>query len=192
MSSWIMYEHMKIIGLCGSASPKSSTKKLIEAALESAMKKGADVEFINIAKLDINGCIGCRECKKDQVIFCSQNDDMTGLYTKLNEADVILLGSPIYFGDISGQSKCFIDRTYAFFGPEGSKLKKGKKVAAIITQGYADEAHYLRAAELLTQGFGGCGAKILSPEFFGGLYNADEITDAQLSRAHALGEKLTE
>ncbi|HJJ53096.1 MAG TPA: flavodoxin family protein [Methanocorpusculum sp.] len=187
-----MYEHMKIIGLCGSASPKSSTKKLIEAALEAAKRNGADVEFINIAKLDIKGCIACKECKKDQVLFCSQNDDMTELYTKVNEADVILLGSPIYFGNISGQSKCFIDRTYAFFGSDGSKLKKGKNVAAIITHGHTVEGHYLDAATLLTQGFGSSGAKILSPEFFGGLRNADDITDAQLSRAQALGEKLTE
>jgi multimeric flavodoxin WrbA len=187
-----MYEHMKIIGLCGSAAPKSSTKKLIEAALEAAMEKGADVEFVNIAKLNIKGCLGCTECKKDQTKFCCQKDDMAGLYTKLNETDVILLGSPVYFGDISGQSKCFVDRMYAYLGPAGSKLKKGKKAAAIITQGFTDETHYLLAAEHLTKGFGSCGADILSPEFFGGLHNADEITDAQLARAKAFGEKLTE
>jgi|LSQX01.2.fsa_nt_gb multimeric flavodoxin WrbA len=188
-----MYSYMKIIGLCGSAAPKSSTKKLIEAALEAAMEKGAAVEYINIAKLNIKGCLGCNECKKDQTKFCSiLNDDMTGLYAKLNEADVILLGSPIYFGDISGQSKCFVDRMYAFLGPAGSKLKKGKKAAALITQGFADETHYPIAAEHLTKGFVSCGADILAPEFFGGLHNADEVTEAQLARARAFGEKLAE
>ena len=55
------------------------------------MEKGAAVEYINIAKLNIKGCLGCNECKKDQTKFCSiLNDDMTGLYAKLNEADVIL------------------------------------------------------------------------------------------------------
>ena len=187
-----MYRYMKIIGLCGSAAPKSSTKKLIETALEAARKKGADIELINIAKLGIKGCTGCSECKKDQTKFCCQKDDMAGLYAKLNEADVILLGSPIYFGEISGQSKCFVDRMYAFIGPAGSKLKKGKKAAAIITQGFTDEKHYLLAAEHLTKACESCGAEILQPEFFGGLHNADEVTEAQLARARAFGEKLAE
>lgn len=106
---------------------KEQYKKLIEAAHEAAMEKGADVEFINIAKLNIKGCLGCTECKKDQTTFCCQKDDMAGLYTKLNEADVILLGSPVYFGDITGQNKCFVDRMYAYLGPAGSRLKKGKQ-----------------------------------------------------------------
>ncbi len=187
-----MYRYMKIIGLCGSAAPKSSTKKLIEAALEAAMEKGAAVEYINIAKLNFKGCLGCNECKKDQTKFCCLKDEMSDLYAKLNYADVILLGSPIYFGDITGQSKCFVDRMYAFLGPAGSKLKKGKKAAALITQGFADETHYPIAAEHLTKGFVSCGADILSPKFFGGLHNADEVTDAQLARARAFGERLTE
>ena len=175
----IMYRYMKIIGLCGSAAPKSSTKKLIETALEAAIEKGAAVEYINIAKLNFKGCLGCNECKKDQTKFCSLNDDMSALYAKLNEADVILLGSPIYFGDITGQSKCFVDRMYGFLGPAGFKLKKGKKAAALITQGFADETHYPIAAEHLTKGFVSCGADLLSR------------TDAQLVRARAFGERLT-
>ncbi len=75
---------------------KMGTKKLIEAALEAAMEKGAAVEYINIAKLNFKGCLGCNECKKDQTKFCCLKDDMSDLYAKLNEADVILLGSPVF------------------------------------------------------------------------------------------------
>ena len=49
----------KILGICGSAAPKSSTKKLIETALDAAKAAGAEVELIDAAKMDIHGCRGC-------------------------------------------------------------------------------------------------------------------------------------
>ena len=73
----------KILGICGSAAPKSSTKKLIETALDAAKAAGAEVEFIDAAKMDIHGCRGCLACKKDQAKFCVQKDDMTPLYEKI-------------------------------------------------------------------------------------------------------------
>ncbi|HJK09514.1 MAG TPA: NAD(P)H-dependent oxidoreductase, partial [Methanocorpusculum sp.] len=80
----------KILGICGSAAPKSSTKKLIETALDAAKAAGAEVEFIDAAKMDIHGCRGCLACKKDQTKFCVQKDDMTPLYEKINAADAVI------------------------------------------------------------------------------------------------------
>ena len=88
----------KILGICGSAAPKSSTKKLIETALDAAKAAGAEVEFIDAAKRDIHGCRGCLACKKDQTKFCVQKDDMTPLYEKINAADAVIIGSPIISG----------------------------------------------------------------------------------------------
>lgn len=180
----------KILGICGSAAPKSSTKKLIETALDAAKAAGADVEFIDAAKMDIHGCKGCLVCKKDQAKFCVQKDDMTPLYEKINAADAIIIGSPIYFGENTGQIKCFVDRMYAFLGPNGSKMTAGKKAAAVITQGVPDVATYTGCAEILTAGFRYCGAAIEKPLIVGDLHSADDLKPEALAAAKELGAKL--
>lgn len=180
----------KILGICGSAAPKSSTKKLIETALDAAKAAGAEVEFIDAAKMDIHGCRGCLACKKDQAKFCVQKDDMTPLYEKINAADAVIIGSPIYFGENTGQIKCFVDRMYAFLGPEGSKMKAGKKAVAVITQGMADVKVYENCAGILTAGFRYCGAAIEAPLIVGDLHSAEDLKAEALAAAEQLGKKL--
>ncbi|HJK02492.1 MAG TPA: flavodoxin family protein [Methanocorpusculum sp.] len=180
----------KILGICGSSAPKSSTKKLIEIALETAKISGAEVEFIDAAKMSIHGCKGCLACKKDQTKFCVQKDDMTPLYEKINEADAVIIGSPIYFGDITGQIKCFIDRMYAFLGPNGSKIAAGKKVVAVITHGVPDVKTYANCANILTSGFQYCGAVIEKPLIVGNLHSADELDEDAIIAAKEIGKTL--
>ncbi len=182
----------KILGICGSAAPKSSTKKLIEAALIAAKNAGAETQFIDAAKMNINGCKGCLACKAEKAKFCAQKDDMTPLYDLINSADAIIIGSPIYFGENTGQIKCFIDRLYAFLGPNGSRMNPGKKTAAIITQGYDDETAYVHCADTLTGGFQYCGASVAKPLIVGGLHTADDLKPESLAAAKALGKKLAE
>ncbi|MDU9376782.1 hypothetical protein McpSp1_14090 [Methanocorpusculaceae archaeon Sp1] len=182
----------KVLGICGSAAPKSSTKKLIEAALDAAKTAGAEVEFIDAAKMNIHGCKGCLACKADQAKLCTQKDDMTPLYAKINAADAIIIGSPIYFGENTGQIKCFIDRLYAFIGPEGSRMKPGIKTAAIITQGYDDEKAYVQCANTLVGGFSHLGATAVEPLIVGSLHTADDLKPESLAAAKTLGKKLAE
>lgn len=181
----------KILGICGSAAPKSSTKKLIETALDAAKVAGADVEFIDAAKMEIHGCKGCLVCKKDQMKFCVQKDEMTPLYEKINAADAIIIGSPVYFGENTGQIKCFVDRMYAFLGPDGSKMKTGKKAVAIITQGTPDVKMYENCAGILTAGFRYCGAAIESPLIVGDLHAAEDLKPEALAAVAELGKKLS-
>ncbi len=182
----------KILAICGSAAKNSSTKKLLETALAAAAANGAQTEYIAAAKLTIHGCMGCNYCKKsDKKTICLQKDDMLPLYDKIQDSDIIILGSPIYFGDATGQMKCFIDRLYAFAGANGLTLKPGKKTAAVITQGYDDLTAYLPAADRMLSGLLHFGLKTAAdPLVIGGLHTADDLTPDQLKAAETFGKKL--
>lgn len=71
-----------------------------------------DVAIKKIYLKNVNGCIGCEYCHHHDHI-CAIKDDMQNYYLLFNEADLIILASPLYFWSISGRLKSFIDRLYA-------------------------------------------------------------------------------
>jgi multimeric flavodoxin WrbA len=100
---------MKILGI--SASPrgsKSTTLKLVEKVLEGAKAAGAEVELVDLCKLDIEYCNACQVCFKTGK--CTHKDDFPGLYEKIMAADGMVWGSPNYFHSVTAQMKTLIDR----------------------------------------------------------------------------------
>lgn len=117
---------IKVIGIVGSPR-KENTYKLVEAALEAVMEEEeVEAELIPLSDLNIKHCDGCLSCK--ETLKCGIDDDMQGLYPKLTEADVLIIGTPTYFWNVSGLLKDFIDRSHALYE---SKALRGKTVAAI-------------------------------------------------------------
>ena len=121
---------MKILGISGSPRRGGNTDILVNKALDAAKANGAEVEFISLAGKNINGCIACAECGKDGK--CVIDDDIQAIYPKMEEADAIILGTPIYFGQMAAQTKTLMDRTY-FLHKNGAKLRG--KVGGVITVG---------------------------------------------------------
>jgi multimeric flavodoxin WrbA len=104
---------MKVIAVNGSPRKKWNTGTLLSKALEGAALKGADTELIHLYDYDFKGCISCFACKtRDGESYgkCAVKDDMTPVYAMIKEADALLLGSPIYFGDVSGEMRSFMER----------------------------------------------------------------------------------
>jgi multimeric flavodoxin WrbA len=79
---------------------------------------------------NIKHCAGCLYC--DEHKKCAIQDDMQELYIKMQEADLIVIGTPNYFDNVPGLMKDFIDRTVPFY--ETDKLK-GRKLITIVTGG---------------------------------------------------------
>ncbi len=101
---------MMVTGILGSPRGKNSlTRKLLESALAGAEAAGAEVELIDVTRLDIRGCLGCGACYKSGK--CVLKDDFDGAYAKMLAADGLVLASPVYFNSVSAQLKAFIDRT---------------------------------------------------------------------------------
>ncbi len=112
---------MRILGIYGSPRPGGNTDKMLDAFLEGAREAGAAVDTVYARKLTMQGCIGCGGC--DETGECVVQDDMQKVYPLLEEADGIVLASPVYFYNVTGQVKLLIDRSQALFM---KKLLKGK------------------------------------------------------------------
>ena len=100
---------MKIIAITSSPlGKKSETLRLVKAAADAAEQEGADVEYIDIAKMKLQYCIACHVCHKKGV--CPQKDDFNKVVAKMLAADGFILSSPNYIEGVSGQMKVFMDR----------------------------------------------------------------------------------
>lgn len=128
---------MKVLGINGSHRAGKGTAALLQAALDGAAEQGTALgvpvsgELVELSKLDIEFCIGCNRCLAQT--SCTLKDDMSDLYEKLRDADVILLASPDYFGTVSARMKNFMDRTRPFHMVEN--VLAGKVGGALSTAG---------------------------------------------------------
>ncbi|MDF2572756.1 MAG: NADPH-dependent reductase [Sporomusa sp.] len=104
---------MKIIAFNGSPRKKWNTATLLNKALEGAASQGAKIELIHLYDLNYKGCISCFACKtKGGKSYgkCPIQDDLAPIFKKVEEADAIILGSPIYLGRVTGEMGAFMDR----------------------------------------------------------------------------------
>ena len=128
---------MKIVAVLGSPRPKGNSALLAEAFLQAAGEQGAAAEVYLLNQMKIKGCQGCGKCKTESQV-CVVEDDLKPVYEAIRGADLLVLASPVYFGDLSGQLKCFWDRTYAWLNPDfSSRLAPGKKSVMLLAQGQA-------------------------------------------------------
>jgi len=118
---------MKILGIVCSPRKGGNTEILVKEALEAASKAGGETELFLIADKNISFCDGCGACAKTGK--CIIKDDMQGLYEKLEAADGIIFGTPVYFLSVSAQAKAVMDRTYAFLRV---RRLQGKVASAIV------------------------------------------------------------
>jgi len=102
---------IKIIAINGSPRKNGKTAELLKKFLSLFKRRGAQTTLINLSDYDINHCLGCYSKSPNACMFpCVQKDDMQKIYPLLLDADVIILGSPIYWFNMSGLLKNFIDR----------------------------------------------------------------------------------
>jgi multimeric flavodoxin WrbA len=104
---------MKAIGINGSPRKKWNTAALLEKALEGAASQGAETESFHLYDLAYKGCVSCFACKtKGGKSYgrCAVKDDLSPILKKVEEVDVIILASPIYFGTVTGEMRSFMER----------------------------------------------------------------------------------
>ena len=138
---------MKLLHLFGSPRPNGNTADISAEFCREAELRGAQIDTYHLNKLSYRGCQACFACKKS-ADRCVLQDDITPALDAMQEADVILLSSPVYYTDVTAQLKGFIDRTFAYFVPEywkyeqKSRLKPGKHLVFLLVQGAVDESRF--------------------------------------------------
>lgn len=114
---------MKVLGIVCSPRVGGNTSILMDRALSAAREAGADVELLNLAKKDLRFCDGCETC--GETSKCHINDDMQAIYQKLEEADGIIIGTPVYFWSVTAQGKAFMDRSFVLYRKRSLRNKVG-------------------------------------------------------------------
>ncbi len=119
---------MKVLGLVGSPRKGGNTDLLVSAVLFGAGAAGHEIEKLYIYDYDISPCVDCRGCKKEQY-ECVVKDGMRQIYPKLEVADVIVFGTPLYWYGPTAKMKLLIDKLRPY---TTSKKLKGKKAILIV------------------------------------------------------------
>lgn len=109
---------MKVLAIVGTNRKQGNVAHICGEIIAGARESGHQTEMINLYDFDIQQCLGCWRCHTLQK--CFQRDDFEGIYKRVKEADTIILGSPVYWGNITGKMKTFFDRHmgYAMYNPE--------------------------------------------------------------------------
>jgi multimeric flavodoxin WrbA len=117
-----------------------NTEFVLSKILDSLDVPSSDKELILLKNKNIKHCIGCLRCHITPK--CAIKDDMTEILGKMRNAEVLIIGTPNYFGNVTGLMKDFIDRTHPVYN---TSLLKGKKVILIMVGGSEAEksAKYL-------------------------------------------------
>ena len=105
-------DSMKVMAVNGSPRKGWNTDMLLEKGLEGAASVGAETEMVHLADLDFSGCVSCFACRRKNADYCRcyHRDGLTPVLERALDADVLLLGSPIYFGDVTGMMRNFLER----------------------------------------------------------------------------------
>lgn len=102
-----------VIGINGSPRKNWNTATLLEHALRGATTEGAETELIHLYDLNFKGCTSCFACKlKGGKSYgeCAMRDELTLVLDKIDDADALILGSPLYFGLVTGEMRSFLER----------------------------------------------------------------------------------
>ncbi|WP_110943106.1 flavodoxin family protein [Inediibacterium massiliense] len=104
---------MKALVILGSPRKNMNTDTLLNKAIEGMKENDIEVEKVALVDLQIHPCTACGACEKTG--FCIIKDDMSKLYKKFDEADIVIIASPIYFNSISSLTKIMVDRCQMFW-----------------------------------------------------------------------------
>ncbi len=132
---------MKVLGINCSPRKEGNTEILIKEVFKALEKEDIKTELFQIGGKELNGCVACMKCRKEADGVChKKNKVINECIGKMLEADGIIIGSPVYFADLTSEAKALIDVAgYAIRGA-GNPLKR-KVGAAVIAVRRAGAIH---------------------------------------------------
>lgn len=174
---------MKNVVIISSSMRKGNSDKLSDE-LEKGAKENNNVIRINLRNINLKFCISCCDCYN--IGRCSLNDDMNSLYETIKNADVLVFATPIYFGEMSGQLKVFLDRLYPIY----QNLKA--KEAYIIASCYKNSKQFINDSIIGIKNFlKDAGDIKLKDVVYGeNTDGIDDVTQEQCEYAYNVGKQI--
>ncbi|MCK4463091.1 MAG: flavodoxin family protein [Candidatus Omnitrophica bacterium] len=185
---------MKLTAILGSPRQGSNTDVLLEKALETARDRFVSIEKIVLNNLNIRPCQECGRCLKTGT--CQIFDDMAVIYEALDKADIVIIASPIFFGNVSAQAKTMIDRMQCFWARKyilkKTKAKKNRRGAFISCGGLKTKEYFKCAKKVIDIFFKVQDIEYREELFAGGIDEAGDILKHKdiLQKAFKMGKRL--
>ncbi len=187
----LAYANSRVLMVNGATREGGNTDTITNLFVEGAQGAGLKPFTAILRNLKIADCIGCCTCLREST--CHFDDDMTGLRQRIMDAHVLVLASPLYFCEVTGLMKTFIDRLYYFYHDVNKKMIAGRHALIITTLGEKEvgfeteiiEESYKRLLRALD-------LKLLDMRFFPDLMDKESISQkpAYLEEAYNLGKRI--
>ncbi|MDD1743868.1 MAG: flavodoxin family protein [Methanomassiliicoccales archaeon] len=182
-----------IVGILGSPRRKGNSDLLLDRALKAASDAGAEVRKVVLNELKLRPCQGCNDCHEDGE--CVQRDDLTLVYELLEQADAVIIASPIYFSGPSAQTKILIDRCQCLW-VRNEKLDRyanaKRRRGAFIAVGGDEKAVFRHAVGEIRAFYSAIGLSYDGEILLPGVEGKGEVLSHPdtLAQAEALGRRL--
>ena len=198
---------VKVIGIVGSYRKGKTIDGAVSAILEGAKDKGAQTKKIYLLDKHIEFCTNCRNCTQEKVEGrrgkCVHSDDMDNILTEIDNADAVVLGSPVNFSTVTALMKRFIERLIPYgYWPWGEALAPVNRIAkadkkAVIVTSSACPAFIGRilmpgALGTLKKAAKVMGAKVIKSLYFGPVAGREDsqLSEKEVRKARKAGEEL--
>jgi len=134
---------VKVVGFNGSPRQDGNTSILIKRVLREIENAGIKTELVQMSGREIHGCIACRKCSENKDRSCAVKSDAANEYIeKMIEADGIVLGSPVFFNDVTTEIKALIDRAGSVSKANGG-MYRNKLAGAVVAVRRSGAVHTL-------------------------------------------------
>lgn len=181
----------KVVAFCGSPRKKGVSWALMNRVLEGAKAQGCETVTYDLNAEGIRGCQHCYYCRTHDT--CVLKDTLSGMYKDIVEADAIVFSTPIYFCNLSGQSKIWLDRLFPMFDSQYKSRFPGKKCVTIFAQAFEDGSLYQNVFDEINGRFDRWDWKVIDSIVSPGHQNASaDVQPELLERAYKAGIKLGE
>lgn len=125
---------MNVLGISGSPNENGNTAYAVRYALDILKENGMNIRYVSLAGKEIHPCIGCWKCTETGE--CIFHDHMAEVCDGMRWCDGLIMGSPVYYGLITGQLKVMMDRSVPIRAYKGSFGMAGKVGAGIACGGF--------------------------------------------------------
>ena len=185
----------KIVVFNGSPHKNRTTAALLGAVAEGAKSKGAEVVHYYLNAMYIRGCQDCGGCRQDgsegKEITCILDDYLKPMYKDVLEADGVVIGTPIYGGNITAQTLTFLQRLRPFRDAERKSLIPGKNFVTVVTQGNDNKETYAQRIGELQRVFASYGWEQVGDVIWAGARLEDGALPSDMqTESYSAGERL--
>lgn len=183
---------MKAVCLIGSPRGDGNTAYLVDHVIQGMQTRDIQVSRYCLGDLKIHYCLGCKNCYDTGL--CIQRDDMDRIMQDIFESDIVLIASPSYWGDVTGQLKVFFDRNtpFADTNPKRPPITPGKVGASIAIRAGQTPRENIHIIETIEHYFGHLGIKPVAQMTVESLETLNDLQNKtkSIEAAYQLGRRI--